>query len=486
MQNGDARGGAQLHGAAAGHEPNSSMRSLVPSSVAAAALPRLGGEPPAPTPPQPINIVNRAPKPPPHADLASSLEADIPKTMDSITKLLFLAGKGNYKQVKALVDEGADVNGADYDGRTPLHLAASEGKKSIVELLLAAGARVNAVDRWGGTPLSDAVTFGHVEVALMLRNAGARTSSASRHASPKSINMPRVDPSQEWEIDPTELDLSAGKLVGTGAFGEIWKVQWRGTEVAVKKMLQTLETDIVATQEFRDEIALLPKLQHPHIVQFLGACSKPGYPLMIVTEFLPRGNLHDIMFRQRLPRADVFHYALDISKGMNYLHMRKPEAIVHRDLKPRNVLISEAGHLKIADFGLSKLLSFNNLNEKYEMTGETGSYRYMAPEVYRHEAYTKSVDVYSFGIILYELFEGAPAFQYQTAATVAEGAATQDLRPKFTDRFYPDGCKELVSACWDGDPTKRPTFAEIITRLERLQKDMEVQPFKKGCGCAIS
>uniref|UniRef100_A0A7N2LCJ6 Protein kinase domain-containing protein n=1 Tax=Quercus lobata TaxID=97700 RepID=A0A7N2LCJ6_QUELO len=136
--------------------------------------------------------------------------------------------------------------------------------------------------------------------------------------------------------------------------------------------------ELVRSQDFKHEVNFLVKLRPPNMVQFLGAVTEKN-PLMLITE------------------------------GMAYLH-NEPNVIIHRDLKPRNVLLvnSSADHLKVGDFGLSKLIKVQNTHDVYKMTGETGSYRYIAPEVFNHRRYDKKVDVFSFAMILYEMLEGDP------------------------------------------------------------------------------
>eukprot|EP00246_Nothoceros_aenigmaticus_P017115 TRINITY_DN8152_c0_g1_i2.p1 TRINITY_DN8152_c0_g1~~TRINITY_DN8152_c0_g1_i2.p1 ORF type:complete len:170 (-),score=30.80 TRINITY_DN8152_c0_g1_i2:236-745(-) len=168
---------------------------------------------------------------------------------------------------------------------------------------------------------------------------------------------------------------------------------------------------------------------------------------------------------------------------MNYLHEHKPNPIIHRDLKPRNLLQDEAGHLKVADFGLGKLVEAN-LDEVYKMTGETGSYRYMAPEVFKHEVYDKSVDVFSFAIVVHEMFEGYASYSSALPQQLAKARALENLRPAFTVSSYPDGMKELLTECWHQDPSKRPTFADIILRLESTEKSLNRYNLQR-CGCSI-
>ncbi|CAI5475001.1 unnamed protein product [Closterium sp. Yama58-4] len=286
---------------------------------------------------------------------------------------------------------------------------------------------------------------------------------------------PQGAEADDWEIDPSELDFSKSKLIGKGAFGEIRRVMWRGTPVAAKTILPALSDDVQITKEFRDEMFLLPKLRHPNIVQFLG-CVTRRPPLCLVTEYLPGGDLHDVLkAKGALPPRIAVGYGLDIARGMNYLHNHKPESIIHRDLKPRNLIRDEGDHLKVADFGLSKLVKVNALHEMYKMTGETGSYRYMAPEVFKHQAYDRTVDVYSFSVIFYEMFEGLPPFaKTMTPEGVAWKVAMEGIRPPFKSKSYPEGVKDLISRCWAADPMARPSFMEVIEVLEGVERALLV------------
>eukprot|EP00271_Cylindrocystis_brebissonii_P000726 TRINITY_DN10956_c0_g2_i1.p1 TRINITY_DN10956_c0_g2~~TRINITY_DN10956_c0_g2_i1.p1 ORF type:complete len:471 (-),score=90.79 TRINITY_DN10956_c0_g2_i1:198-1610(-) len=380
-----------------------------------------------------------------------------------VSHMLFFASTGDVEGIVSLLDEGADVNSADYDGRSALHLAASDGQLEALKLLIKRGARVNPKDRWGHTPLADAKK-GLADsrkgdfrkcVELLQKQGAVETGPDA----------------MDWEIDPAEIDLKKSRLIGKGAFGEIRKVMWRGTPVAVKTILPTLSGDEQIVKEFRDEVALLPKLRHPNIVQFLGSVTLHT-PLMLVTEYLAGGDLHEVIREHgALPPYVAIAYGLDIARGMNYLHRHKPEAIIHRDLKPRNLLRDEGDHLKVADFGLSKLLKVDTMKEMYKMTGETGSYRYMAPEVFRHEVYDRSVDVYSFSVILYEMFEGlAPFAKTLTAEQVAWKVAVDSVRPAFKAKTYPAGCKELIAEGWSPVPATRPSFTQIIERLEPMER----------------
>ncbi|XP_063940585.1 serine/threonine-protein kinase VIK-like [Daucus carota subsp. sativus] len=160
---------------------------------------------------------------------------------------------------------------------------------------------------------------------------------------------------------------------------------------------------------------------------------------------------------------------------MAYLH-NEPNVIIHRDLKPRNVLLvnSSADHLKVGDFGLSKLIKVKNSHDVYQMTGETGSYRYMAPEVFKHRKYDKKVDVFSFAMILYEMLEGdAPLSHhepYEAAKYVSEGH-----RPMFRAKGYTQELRALTEQCWAADTNKRPSFLEVLKRLEKIKETLPAE-----------
>lgn len=396
----------------------------------------------------------------------------LPEGLDDTAHLLSFASEGNVKLTKRVLESGVDVNASDYDGRTALHLAASEGRIEVIKLLLSMGANVNPTDRWGSTPLADALHYGFIEASKLLKSTGGKVPAESGHLSTPMLSPARSPgPGDSFEIDVSELDFHNATLVGQGAFGEIRLVNWRGTRVAVKTLHTQLSARPEVEREFRDELMLLKKLRHPNIVQFLGAVTL-SQPMMLITEYLSRGDLHEILQRKGpLCAEEAVHYALDIARGMSYLHQHKPESIVHRDLKPINLLRDEAGHLKVADFGLSRLLktqSSEELQEAFELSGDKSSFLYVAPELLCKKSYDKSVDVYSFAIIVFEMFEGSRAVNEENPKDFEDPSA-QNTRPNFKATTYPPGMKELITRCWDQDPRRRPPFLEIVGILEEME-----------------
>ncbi|KAK8654524.1 hypothetical protein V6N13_128487 [Hibiscus sabdariffa] len=359
-------------------------------------------------------------------------------------RLLQCASKGDKAGVIQELEKGVEPNGADYDRRTALHLAACEGWTEVVVLLLEKGADVNSLDRWGRTPLSDACSFRHHEVCKILEARGG-------------IDPVGVDSQAPcFEIDHREVDMEEATLIGEGSHGEVYLVNWRGTEVAAKTIRSSIASNPKAKNTFLKELALWQRLRHPNIVQFLGVL-KHSDRLIFLTEYLRNGCLHEILRKKGRPDPQTaISYALDIAsvgaviessnelisfspcRGMNYLHQHRPHAIIHRDLTPRNVLQDEAGRLKVTDFGLSKLAQEKD-SYGYKMTG--GTDRYMAPEVYRRESYGKSVDVFSFALIVHEIFQGGPSSRDERAEQVADKRAYEDSRPPLSSLIYPEPIK---------------------------------------------
>ncbi|PPD79546.1 hypothetical protein GOBAR_DD23516 [Gossypium barbadense] len=382
------------------------------------------------------------------------------------SQILWHAHQNDASAVRKLLQEDRSlVNARDYDNRTPLHVASLHGWIDVATCLLEFGADVNSQDRWRNTPLADAEGAKKHEMIELLKSYGGLSYGQNgSHFEPKPVPPPLPNKC-DWEVDPSELDFSNSNIIGKGSFGEILRASWRGTPVAVKRILPSLSDDRLVIQDFRHEVNLLVKLRHPNVVQFLGAVTGKK-PLMLITEYLRGGDLHQYLKEKNgLNSSAAINFALDIA-GMAYLH-NEPNVIIHRDLKPRNVLLvnSSADHLKVGDFGLSKLIKVQNSHDVYKMTGETGSYRYMAPEVFKHRKYDKKVDVFSFAMILYEvifflsqngvdhamqcssllpihdnsyleqMIEGEPPFSnhepYEAAKLVAEGH-----RPNFRSKSF--------------------------------------------------
>ncbi|XP_078428254.1 integrin-linked protein kinase family isoform X2 [Wolffia australiana] len=394
---------------------------------------------------------------------AEEEDEEIPEIPGGI-QLMYSANEGDVEGIDELLKSGVDVNFRDVDGRTALHVAACQGFADVVELLLRNGAKLDPKDRWGSTPLADAIHYKHNSVIVLLENRGAKMQVAPMLVK-SSYEVP------EYEINPSELDFTNSVDITKGTFRV---TVWRGIQVAVKKLGDELVANEEKVRAFRDELALLQQLRHPNVVQFLGAVTQ-STPMMIVTEYLPKGDLREYLRRKGALRPDhAVRLALDIARGMNYLHEHKPEAVIHCDLEPSNILRDDSGHLKVADFGVSKFLKKStSIREDRPLSCQDTSCRYVAPEVFLRKEYDTKVDVFSFALILQEMIEGCIPFSATSEIDVPNSYASKQRPPfKASPKLYAHGLRELIEDCWHEDPSKRPTFRLIISRLSTIQNHL--------------
>jgi len=215
-----------------------------------------------------------------------------------------------------------------------------------------------------------------------------------------------------------------------------------------------------ALQEFKKELNILSRLRHPNVVLLMGACTSPPN-LCFITEFLAGGSLYDALHSKKLQMNMTLFKKLarDIAQGMNYLHRKK---IIHRDLKSLNLLLDSYNNIKICDFGLSKAKTGADI-----MTKSIGTPIWMSPELLKGEDYDEKVDVYAYGIILWEIGTGELPFSNLDTMQIAVTVVTKGLRPVIPPQ-WPPSLKELIQQCWHEKPSQRPSFDAILVRLDSL------------------
>ncbi|KAL1822431.1 hypothetical protein DCAR_0310241 [Daucus carota subsp. sativus] len=284
----------------------------------------------------------------------------------------------------------------------------------------------------------------------------------------------------EWTIDLRKLNM--GQAFAQGAFGKLYKGTYNGEDVAIK-LLERPEHDLeraqLMEQQFQQEVMMLATLKHSNIVRFIGGCRKPMV-WCIVTEYAKGGSVRQFLAKRQnraVPLKLAVKQALDVARGMEYVHAL---GYIHRDLKSDNLLISADKSIKIADFGVARIEV-----QTEGMTPETGTYRWMAPEMIQHRQYTHKVDVYSFGIVLWELITGMLPFQNMTAVQAAFAVVNKGVRPNIPVDCLPV-LGEIMTRCWDSNPDVRPPFTEVVRMLEYAETEVMTTVRKARFRCCMS
>ncbi|XP_047970039.1 integrin-linked protein kinase 1-like [Salvia hispanica] len=369
--------------------------------------------------------------------------------MQMIGNFLSFASRGDRVGLNEMLRQGMPPNVQDYDNRTALHLAASEGHASIVELLLAYNADVNLRDRWQRTPLADAKMYQHRDICRILELNGGRDLMEDHE-----MHVCHEDDPQE-SIDISELNLQNSSIIKQGLFGESEKVKWRGTCVVKTVISRHIQHPVKMVLTAKDN-TLLGELRHPNILEFLGSIVQ-GEEMILITEHLPKGNLDDLLAKKgKLDPATCLRYALDIARGMNYLHQHKPQPIVHNHLDTRNLLIDEGDQVKIGEYWIQML---------YEQIHPNSEKSWLADSSDNLDAsYDTNKDIYDFGHIFHQMLEGKPItnmYDYMHLKSV-----------EFEKKFNLSGCPgrifQLIKQCCSKDSCQKPSFEAVIEILEEV------------------
>ncbi|MBZ3881683.1 Mitogen-activated protein kinase kinase kinase MLK4 [Sciurus carolinensis] len=304
-------------------------------------------------------------------------------------------------------------------------------------------------------------------------------------ASPPPLSAPPPRrPGSPVQVDFERLELK--ELIGAGGFGQVYHATWQGQEVAVKAARRDPEQDAAAAAEsVRREARLFAMLRHPNILELRGVCLRQPH-LCLVLEFARGGALNRALAcaaaapdprtraprrARRIPPHVLVNWAVQIARGMLYLHEEAIVPILHRDLKSSNILLlEEIKHndvhnktLKITDFGLAR--------EWHRTTrmSAAGTYAWMAPEVIRSSLFSKGSDIWSYGVLLWELLTGELPYRGIDGLAVAYGVAVNKLTLPIPSTC-PEPFAKLMKACWERDPHVRPSFALILQQLTALEE----------------
>uniref|UniRef100_A0A4W6ETX0 Mitogen-activated protein kinase kinase kinase n=1 Tax=Lates calcarifer TaxID=8187 RepID=A0A4W6ETX0_LATCA len=277
-------------------------------------------------------------------------------------------------------------------------------------------------------------------------------------------------PSSPVQIPFSELVLE--EIIGVGGFGKVYRGTWKGNqEVAVKAARQDPDEDITATAaSVKQEAKLFSMLQHPNIIKLEGVClEEPN--LCLVMEYARGGTLNRALTGRRIPPHILVNWAVQIARGMHYLHEEAVVPIIHRDLKSSNILLLEKIEnddigrktLKITDFGLAREW------HKTTKMSAAGTYSWMAPEVIKSSLFSKGSDVWSYGVLLWELLTGEVPYRGIDGLAVAYGVAVNKLTLPIPSTC-PEPFSKLMEECWDQDPHVRPSFSCILEQLSAIEE----------------
>ncbi|KAM4571352.1 tyrosine-protein kinase Srms [Fundulus diaphanus] len=285
---------------------------------------------------------------------------------------------------------------------------------------------------------------------------------------PRSLGLNLVEPCAQqrelFDMEPWETPREEFKLhkkLGEGHFGEVWEAIW--TKENKKVAIKTLKQEDTRQDEFVKEVQALKNLHHPKLIQLLAMCSR-GEPVYIVTELMSKGSLKSYLTSnegQVLKTAHLIYMGGQVADGMGYLEDRH---IVHRDLAARNILVGDDLICKVADFGLARIIK----DSVYTASRNTKiPVRWTAPEAALHQRFSVKSDVWSFGVLLYEMMSrGKMPYEGKTNKEVMD-ILTSGYRLPSPNRC-PQNIYRIMLDCWHSEPSKRPSFHALQSQLDSI------------------
>ncbi|KAL5004292.1 hypothetical protein ScPMuIL_017748 [Solemya velum] len=259
--------------------------------------------------------------------------------------------------------------------------------------------------------------------------------------------------SSGWVINQKELHM--GEKIGKGEFGAVLRGTYKGSAVAIKQLKDTDN----AAQSFLKEASVMTSLRHQNLVQLIGVVI--GEEILLVTEFMGKGNLVEYL-RSRgrgvITKVNQIHFATDTCAAIQYLESKN---LVHRDLAARNVLIAEDGTAKVSDFGLAKYGDFSLESGKFPI-------KWTAPEALRDNKFTNKSDMWSFGILLWEIYSFGRVPYPRIPITEVVMHVERGYRMEAPENCPPE-VYSLMMQAWQLEPSKRPTFLEVLEKLNNLR-----------------
>ena len=262
---------------------------------------------------------------------------------------------------------------------------------------------------------------------------------------------------EEWEIDRRQIRLT--RKLGAGQFGEVWEGLWNATTLVAVK---TLKPATMEVSEFLQEAALMKRLRHPKLIQLYAVCTNEE-PIYIITELMKHGSLLEYLRGdgRALQLPQLIDSSAQVASGMAYL---EGQNYIHRDLAARNILVGDNLICKVADFGLARIID----EDIYEAhTGAKFPIKWTSPEAAMYNRFTVKSDVWSFGVVLYEVITyGRFPYPGMTNAEVLE--KIQVGYRMGAPPNCPQGLHDMMLECWREEPANRPTFETLQWQLEEF------------------
>uniref|UniRef100_A0A7M4F4B4 Serine/threonine-protein kinase TNNI3K n=1 Tax=Crocodylus porosus TaxID=8502 RepID=A0A7M4F4B4_CROPO len=421
----------------------------------------------------------------------------------------------NIELVKFLLDQNViSINHQGRDGHTGLHCACYHGHIRLVQFLLDNGADMNLVacdpSRSSGekdeqTCLMWAYEKGHDAIVTLLKHYkrpqdespcneysqpggdGSYVSVPSPLGKIKSMTKEKADvlllraglPSH-FHLQLSEIEFH--EIIGSGSFGKVYKGRCRNKIVAIKRYRANTYCSKSDVDMFCREVSILCRLDHPCVIQFVGACLDDPSQFAIVTQYISGGSLFSLLHEQKrnLDLQSKLIIAVDVAKGMEYLH-NLTQPIIHRDLNSfgfpllllQNGVCLQSVFMWNLLFFLSESRFLQSLDED-NMTKQPGNLRWMAPEVFTQcTRYTIKADVFSYALCLWELLTGEIPFAHLKPAAAAADMAYHHIRPPI-GYSIPKPISSLLMRGWNACPEGRPEFSEVVTKLEECLCNIEL------------
>ncbi|XP_004074947.1 tyrosine-protein kinase ABL1 isoform X1 [Oryzias latipes] len=269
----------------------------------------------------------------------------------------------------------------------------------------------------------------------------------------------------KWEMERTDITMK--HKLGGGQYGEVYEGVWKKYNLTVA--VKTLKEDTMEVEEFLKEAAVMKEIKHPNLVQLLGVCTREP-PFYIITEFMTHGNLLDYLRecnREEVNAVVLLYMATQISSAMEYLEKKN---FIHRDLAARNCLVGENHLVKVADFGLSRLMTGDTYTAH---AGAKFPIKWTAPESLAYNKFSIKSDVWAFGVLLWEIATYGMSPYPGIDLTQVYERLEKDYRME-----RPEGCPEkvyeLMKACWRWNPAERPSFAETHQAFETMFQESSI------------